>query len=72
MGHSTLITSTLWLFSNALKSWLVVKEGFSEIVTKIFSGTNVNIMENGGRFLGAAIGSRDFIESFVSEKCPNG
>ena len=53
---------------NASKSWLVVKEGLLPEASDIFSGTSLNITDFGRRFLGAAIESPNFVESFVMKK----
>ena len=53
---------------NASKTHLVVKPQFLEKAQQLFEGTNVNITTQGKRHLGAAIGSRDFVEHYVRKK----
>ena len=55
-------------FPNAKKTWLVVKGQFLEHARHLFSNTCVNITAEGRPYLGAAIGSRAFIEDYVSSK----
>lgn len=55
-------------FPNAKKTWLVVKEQFLDRARHHFSDTCVNVTAEGRPYLGAAIGSRPFIESYVSSK----
>ena len=53
---------------NASKTHLVVKDQFLTKAKELFAGTNVNITTLGKRHLGAAIGSRSFVEDYVKEK----
>ena len=53
---------------NALKTWLIVKEGHYENALSIFKQTNVNITKEGQRQLGGAIGTRSFVEQYVKNK----
>ena len=55
-------------FPNASKSILVVKERCYREAVELFSDTSVVITCNGARYLGAAIGSANFKENFVSTK----
>ena len=55
-------------FPNTSKSILVVKERCYREAVELFSDTSVVITCNGARYLGAAIGSADFKENFVSTK----
>ena len=50
---------------------MVVKPEFYESATAVFAGTGVQITTQGRRHLGAALGSRSFVESFVSERVDN-
>ena len=45
-----------------------MKPEYEEEATKCFEGTNVAITTHGKRHLGAAIGSKDFINEYVSRK----
>ena len=53
---------------NATKTHLVVKAEHAEKAKQQFSGTGVNITTEGKRHLGAAIGSRSFMEEYVGKK----
>ena len=53
---------------NAAKTHLIVKEKFEEEAKQLFAGTGVNISTTGKRHLGAAIGSRSFVEEYVGGK----
>ena len=53
---------------NASKTWLIVKEGHLEEARAIFEGTGVAITTEGKRHLGAAIGTSNFVESYVQQK----
>ena len=55
-------------FPNALKTVLIVKPHLFSVANSLFSGTKVQITERGQRHLGAALGSRDFAEDYVSKK----
>ena len=60
--------SSLWLFPNAIKTYLIVKPQYLDSATALFQGTNVQITCLGQWHLGAAIGSRSFTEEYVSKK----
>ena len=55
-------------FPNGMKTWLVVKSDLYETAADIFAGTGVQITTQGRRHLGAALGCRSFVESFVSDQ----
>lgn len=55
-------------FANPCKTWLVTKEGYHEEASAIFAGSGVKITSDGRPYLGAAIGSREFIEDYVRSK----
>ena len=52
--------------ANASKTWLVVKESKLDLARSQFEGTGVNITISGKRHLGAAIGTYEFKEEFIS------
>jgi len=54
-------------FINASKRFLLLKDCHSA-GTDLFEGTGVNICSDGRRYLGSAIGTDDFVESFVSKQ----
>ena len=53
---------------NASKTWLVTKEEHLDRAKTPFQGTQVNITTHGHPHLGAALGSKDFIDQFVSDR----
>ena len=55
-------------FANPSKTWLVTKDSHLQNVAKIFAGSGVNITPNGRPYLGAALGSPDFIEEHLRSK----
>ena len=55
-------------FTNASKTWLIVKEGYKDEATSTFEGTQVVITEEGQKYLGSGIGKETFIESYVQQK----
>ena len=55
-------------FPNAAKTWLIVKEGMYIEAASTFQGTGINLSTEGKRFLGGALGSRSFVESYVATK----
>ena len=55
-------------FPKAAKTWLIVKEDKLEEAKHMFKDTGVKITSDGMRHLGAAIGSKDFKDSYVLQK----
>ena len=55
-------------FPNASKTWLVVKEQYLTHAQMLFANTCVNITADGRPYLGAAIGSTNYITQYVSCK----
>ena len=56
----------LGYFPEASKSWLVVKPSLEEKAKQVFAGTGVKITSEGRKYLGSPIGTKDFVNSFVS------
>ena len=54
-------------FPNASKTWLVTKDSCRSDAKIIFAGTNVNLTDEGQPYLGAAIGTNQFITQFVEK-----
>ena len=54
--------------ANAAKSWLIVKEEHLDQAVTIFGSSGVQITKEGQRHLGAALGTRTFVEAFVTER----
>ena len=55
-------------FANSKKTWLIVKEKNLPMAMELFSDSGVNITTEGKRHLGAAIGTRPFVESYMQNK----
>ena len=55
-------------FPNASKTWLVTKEEFLAEATSTFAGTGVHITSHGRPYLGAAVGSQEFVKAHVESK----
>ena len=49
---------------NALKCWLIVKPNKHEEAIEAFQNTGINVTTEGRRHLGAALGSRDFLQDY--------
>ena len=62
----------LGYFPNLQKCWLIVKPEKERPAKEIFSETTINITTEGRKHLGAALGSRDFFEEYVTKKLRNG
>lgn len=54
--------------ANASKTWLITKEAYLPQAKELFKDTSVNITSQGRPYLGAALGSDEFCEQFVSRK----
>ena len=55
-------------FPNASKTWLVTKEGLHDAAVSFFANTGVSVTSNGRPYLGAAIGSREYVAGQVESK----
>ena len=64
----TVSGSPLGYFPNPPKWWLIVKPEKEQATKEIFTETAINITTEGRKYLGAALGSRDFLEEYVGEK----
>jgi hypothetical protein len=58
----------LGYFPNAKKCWVIAKPEKEALVREVFEDTVINVTVEGQKHLGAVIGSRDFLESYVCEK----
>ena len=54
-------------FPNAKKSWLIVKPNCLEEAKRVFSKTAVNITSEGRKYLGAALGTENFCNGYLSD-----
>ena len=55
-------------FPNPSKTWLVTKEGCHAAGVSTFAGTGVNVTSEGRPYLGAAVGSAEYVENYVKSK----
>ena len=53
---------------NAVKCWLVGKEGLLQRANHVFIGTGIQVTSSGRPYLGAALGSTTFIDSFTEQR----
>ena len=55
-------------FPNSVKSWVVTKHDHLPTASTLFANTSVKVTSEGRPYLGAAIGSPEYISSFVNNK----
>ncbi|XP_074605797.1 uncharacterized protein LOC141858854 [Acropora palmata] len=55
-------------YPNGKKCWIITKPDREIIVKEAFKGTAINVTVQGQRHLGAAIGSREYVEEYVNDK----
>lgn len=55
-------------FVNSSKTFLIVKETHLPLARSIFGDTGIQLTTEGRRYLGAALGSSDFVRSYVNDK----
>ena len=55
-------------FPNPAKTWLVTKQDHFNLATETFRGSGVNVTSEGRPYLGAAIGTSEYVEKYVSSK----
>ena len=53
---------------NASKTLLLVKLDLLNLAHSVFAGTGVDVVTDGARYLGAAIGTPDFIAGYTAGK----
>ena len=53
---------------NPTKTWLIVKETFLSETNEIFKNTNIRITTEGHPHLGAALGTKTYVDSYVGKK----
>ena len=58
----------LGYYPNAKKCWLITKPDKKDLAKAIFEGTAINISTQGQKHLGAALGSRAYLEEYVDGK----
>ena len=57
----------LGYFPNAKKCWLIIKPEREQAAREVFRDTAINVTTEGHKHLGAALGSRSFLEEWVNE-----
>ena len=67
-GKITEIGPQYDFFANPAKTWLVVKEEYLEAVQNTFEGLGIQLTTQGRQYLGAPIGSKEFVELSVKKK----
>ena len=67
-NHLVSVGPAFGYYANASKTWLITKEEHLDRAKTIFQGTQVNITTQGRPHLGAALGSKEFVEQFVSDR----
>ena len=55
-------------FTNASKTWLVTKEDYLSAASAAFADTGVNVTSEGRPYLGAALGTEEYMKAFVADK----
>ena len=55
-------------YPNDKKCWIIVKPDKEECAKEVFKETDIKITVEGKKYLGAAIGSREYLDEYVSEK----
>ena len=60
--------SPLGYYINPKRSWLVVKPEKEVRAKEMFAGTGINISTKGQKHLGAALGSRSYLDHYVGGK----
>ena len=55
-------------YANAAKTWLLTKDKFLDQAKILFQDTQVNITIYGRPYLGAALGSKEFVNQFISDR----
>ena len=61
----------LRVFFNAKKCWIISKKDKEESVKQVFKDRTVNVTVQGQKHQDAVIGSREYLEEYVSEKVTN-
>ena len=55
-------------FTNASKTWLVTKEDYLSAASAAFADTGVKVTSEGRPYLGAALGTEEYMKAFVADK----
>ena len=68
MGRTIREWSCPWLLPNAKKCWLIINPEREQAAREVFRDTAINLTIEGQKQLGAALGSRSFLEEYAGEK----
>ena len=68
MGRTIREWSCAWLLPNAKKCWLIINPEREQAAREVFRDTAINLTIEGQKQLGAALGSRSFLEEYAGEK----
>ena len=60
--------SQVWILSKPNKTWLITKEKHLSSATTLFANTGVQVTSEGRPYLGAALGTEEFVTSHVQDK----
>ena len=55
-------------FTNARKTWLVTKEDYLSAASAAFADTGVKVTSEGRPYLGAALGTEEYVQTFATDK----
>ena len=58
-------------FPNAGKTWLITKPQHYEVAKNLFADTGISVTTSGAKHLGAAIGEKAFVDSYLQAKVEN-
>ena len=55
-------------FPNPSKTWIMTKQSHFDKASNMFAGSGVNVTPDGRPYLGATIGSHEYVEEYVNSK----
>ena len=67
-NHLVSVGPAFGYYANASKTWLLTKDEHLDRAKTLFQDTEVNITALGRTHLGAALGCKEYIDQFVSDK----
>ena len=68
VGFTFSVGTLVWLCSKCFQTYLVFKDEYAAAARRAFSGTGIVISADGQRHLGAALGHKDYIATYVTLK----
>ena len=72
VGQANYPRPAIRVVSNHSKTWFLTKEGLHATAASIFASTGVKVTPHGRPYLGAAIGSPNYISSHVKQRLERG